>query len=180
MKKRFVLVAMALLLALAGVASVIAGPPDKDLGQGWKEYVTVKVDWDGDPSHTADWNVYAGPYWVALHPDSGKNVGDWVAGCSSCLTMEYTFKFVGNTLQFSETYVSGVEAYPQTHHVVLHVFSVADNVVTYKGSVTARYDFPGSAAGVTRMDVIQYIVKANDGVVFYFHYDEVEYIQPNA
>ena len=177
MKTKIVLVCVAVMLVLASVSPVIAGPPGKGLGQGWKEYVTVKVDWDGNPLHQGDWNVYAGPYRVELY---GGTVGAFVTGCSACLEMIYTFTFVGNTLQFDEIYVSGVEAYPQTHHVVLHVAGTADGVVTYTGSITARYDFPGSAAGVTRMDVIQYKVVVTDGVVTIFHYDEVEYIQPNA
>jgi hypothetical protein len=173
MKNMVVLLIVVFLLA--AVTPAMAGPPDKGLGQGWKEYVTVKVDWDGNPSDEADWNVYAGPYYVTLHPSY--TVGDFVTGCSACLDMSsYTFSFVGKTLQFSETYVSGVEAYPQTHHVVLH----NDGTGVYTGSITARYDFPGSAAGVTRMDVIQYTVTTSGRLVTAFHYDEVEYIQPSA
>lgn len=113
------------------------------------------------------------PYWVELH---GCIVGDPIGGGDEALEMLREFNFVGNTLQFSETYVPTVEAFPQTHHVVLH----NDGTGVYTGSITARYDFPGSAAGVTRMDVIQFTVTASDGIVTDFHHNEVEYIQTNV
>jgi hypothetical protein len=160
------------LLSMAGTA--FAGPVDKGMGKGWSEYVTVKVDWNGDPLVMGDWNVYAGPYYVTLH---GGSVGDFITGASEVLDMSnYNFVFKGDTLQFDEVYVSGVEAFPQTHHVALH----NDGTGVYTGSITARYNFPGSSAGVTRMDVMQYTVTTSGGLVTAFHYDEVEYIQTHV
>lgn len=173
MKRTMIFIAV--LLLLAAITPVMAGPPGKGLGKGWEQYVTVKVDWNGNPGQMADWNVYAGPHYVELH---GGTKGDFVTGCSACLDMSsYVFVFTGNnhTLQFNETYVSGVEAHPQTHHVVLHF-----NGTAYVGSITARYDFPGSAAGVVRMDIVQYTIVVSGGSVTSFHYDEVEYVQPKA
>jgi len=177
MKAKLMITTMIVLFAvtlLTTLGTAYAGPVDKALGKGWSEYVTVKVDWDGTPSDLANWWVYAGPYYVALH---GGVVGDKVTGADNTLDMSsYVFKFVGSTLQFDETYVSGVEAFPQTHHVVLH-----DDVTgVYTGSITARYDFPGSTTGVTRMDVIQYTVTTSGGIVTAFHYNEVEYIQTHV
>lgn len=146
----------------------------KGMGKGWPYYVDVVVDWDGDPNNMGDWNVYAQQYFVDTH--SGYNVGDFITGCSACLDMSnYNFVFKGNTLQFDETYVSGVIAYPQTQHVVLHD---NDGEGVYTGSDVARYDFPDEIGQYIRMDVFEYTVTTTDGVVTDFHYVEKEYKKP--
>ena len=182
MKKGLILGLFTLMLLSTGI--VFAGPFNKRLGQGWSQYATIKVDWDGNLAHAGSWNVYAGPYYVTLHPSY--TVDQFVTGCagggtpSSCLDMSsYNFVFIGNTLQFDEVYVLGVDAFPQTHHVVLQ----NDGTGVYTGSITARYDYPGSSGGpttVTRMDVIKYTVTTSGGTVTGFHYDEVEYVQTNV
>ncbi len=170
MKQEMVLVIMIPLVLMAAFAPAVVG-----IGEGWSEYVTVVVSWDGNPANQGNWKVLAGPYYVVLHPTY--SVGQFVTGCTACLDMSsYSFTFTGSTLQFSETYVSGVEAFPQTHHVVLHT----SDGVTYTGSITARYDFPGSPAGQTRMDVIQYTVVTSSGQVTSFTYNEVEYVQTHV
>jgi hypothetical protein len=69
--------------------------------------------------------------------------------------MNYVFTCVGNTLQFDETYVPIVPAFPQTHHVVLQDL---DGDGTYEGTLTARYEWP---IGTRRMDVIEYVVEVD-------------------
>ena len=147
----------------------------RDMGNGWPYYVDILVDWDPTEDNLGDWNVYAQEYWLETHPGSGKEVGDLITGCSNCLEMDYDFEFVGSALKFEETYVSGVEAYPRTHMVVLHD---KDGDGTYTGSITARYDFPREIGEYIRMDVIEYTVKTDDGRVTDFHYVEKEYKKP--
>jgi len=140
-------------------------------GKGWLHYVDIVVEWDGNPSHAGSWNVYA------INVD-GDDIGEWIAGCTgggvpdSCLNMSsYNFEFKGKTLQFDETYVSGVTAYPQTHHVVLH----DDGKGVYTGRNTARYDFP-TRPGRIFMDVMDYEVKTDEsGNITEFKYIEHEF-----
>ena len=96
-------------------------------------------------------------------------------GCNDCLEMIYDFSFKGNTLQFEEVYVDAAIAHPQTHNVVL---KDNDGDGTYEGAITARYDAPWSATCPVRMDVIDYTVATNDGVVGDFNYIEHEYCLP--
>ncbi len=148
-------------------------PTDLSRGNGWPHYVDVVVSWKGDETVAGSWDVYA-----INKPDY--DFGDHVTGCDaggppdSCLSMSYDFVFKGKTLQFDETYVSGVEAYPQTHHVVLHEKEPG----VYTGSIEARYDFPSEIGQYIRMDVIDYTVKANDNVVTDFYYVEHEFKKP--
>ena len=146
----------------------------KSMGNGWPYYVDILVDWDPNTGNSGDWNVYAQQYYVDTHP--GYNVGDFITGCSACLDMSsYDFVFKGNTLQFDETYVPGVIAYPQTHHIVLHD---SDGDGVYTGSDVARYDFPSEAGQYIRMDVLEYTVTTENGQVTQFHYVEKEYKKP--
>jgi len=146
-------------------------PIDLSRGNGWPHYVDIVVTWDGDPTHAGSWNVYA-----INHPSY--SFGTWITGCagggipSSCLDMSsYSFEFKGKTLQFDETYVSSVTAYPQTHHVVLR----DDGSGVYTGSNTARYDFPTRPDRIY-MDVIDYEVTTDgSGNVTWFEYVEHEY-----
>lgn len=138
------------------MAQGIGQPP----GQGWVYYAYIEVTWDGS-SANGDWWVFA--------PDETP-----LSGCNDCLGMEYDFECLGNTLQFSETYVAVVPAFPQTHHVVLHD---NDGDGTYTGSITARYEWP---LGTRRMDVIEYEVIVNENCeVTSFFYTEHEFKQKN-
>jgi len=141
MKKLFlVLLISAMLLISVGLVTA------KGMGKGWVYYAYIDVTWDGS-SANGNWHVY--------DPDDNH-----LTGCDDCLEMEYDFVCIGNTLQFDETYVEVVPAYPQTHHVVLHD-NDGDNV--YTGWITARYDWP---IGVTRMDVIEYEIEVNVNLFF--------------
>jgi hypothetical protein len=176
MKKKGSSIISAMLVILLFVAiSLLAVFPasSKEMGKGWPHYVNVIVDWDPTEDNLGDWNVYAQEYYVETHP--GYNVGDWITGCSDCLEMEYDFEFVGSILKFEEIYVSGVDAYPQTHAVVLHD---PDGDGVYTGSITARYDFPSERGQFIRMDVIEYTVTTIDDTVTYFYYVEKEYKKP--
>jgi hypothetical protein len=88
--------------------------------------------------------------------------------------MSYEFVCKGKTLQFDETYVDTVQAFPQTHHVVLHD---RNRDGTYSGWITARYEYP---VGTRRMDVIAYEVQVDeDCSVTDFFYREYEYKHKN-
>jgi len=168
--KKIILGLLISVMLVMSVSLVMA----KGMGKGWPYYVDVEVDWDGDPNNMGDWNVYAQQYFVDTH--TGYSVGDLITGCSACLDMSsYNFVCKGNTLQFDETYVEGVNAYPQTHHVVLHD---NDGDSVYTGFDTARYDYQGSIEGThIRMDVLEYEVEVGEGcTVTDFHYIEHEYV----
>jgi hypothetical protein len=153
MKKRL-FIALLCFLFLGGAAI------GKDLGKGWIYYAYIEVSWDGI-SDQGNWYVFA--------PD-----GTPLTGCDDCLDMEYAFKCVGKTLQFDETYVEVVPAFPQTHHVVLHD---TDGGGTYTGAITARYEWP---LGTRRMDIIEYEVTVDENCeVMEFLYKEHEYKQKN-
>lgn len=92
-------------------------------------------------------------------------------GCNDCLKMNYDWSFKGKTLQIDETYVSGVDAYPQTHHVALQD---QDGDEVYKGSITARHDFPTCPDHIY-MDVIDYEVTTDGWTVTGFKYVEHKY-----
>ncbi len=161
MKKKLVVfvVAMAVLLVFSSFVSVNALAPRK----GWIHYVDIEVTWDGS-SPEGSWYVYA-------VNKEGYDLGDLITGCDDCLEMHYNFEFRGNTLSFDETYVPSVSAYPQTHHVVLHD---PDGDGVYTGKSTARYDFP-TRPNQIYMDVIEYEITTEDGVVTWFFYVQHEY-----
>jgi len=151
------LMAVALVLSFTSLASASL----RGAGKGWPDYVDIHVTWDPSMGNYGDWNVY------------NAETGSFITGCSNCLNMDYDFKFIGKTLQFEEVYVPGVEAYPQTHHVVLHDQD-GDNI--YTGSITARYDYQ---PGYIYMDVVEYKVTTNgNGNVTYFEYWEHEHKKP--
>ena len=155
-------------LAMIAPMTVIATKPEpQTLGKGWPAYVYIEVDWDGS-SQYGDWNVYADQLYVDTY---GGDIGDFITGGTDNIEMNYDFVFRGNTLQFDETYVSGVIAYPQIQHVVLH----DDGTGIYTGYDVARYDFPGELGTWIRMDVMEYEVIVEDGTVVSFHYTEHEY-----
>lgn len=165
--KKLLILAMVLstLLALPAIGYAL---PER---RAWIHYVDIEVTWDGDPDHAGSWDVFA----VNVE---GYDPGDWITGCAgggapdTCLDMSnYVFTFRGSTLQFDETYVSTVTAYPQTHHVVLHD---RDRDGTYTGKDTARYDFP-TRPGQIYMDVLEYEVITEDSEVVWFGYVEHEY-----
>lgn len=158
------------LLAVSMVApmTVMAIKPEpKTMGKGWSPYVWIEVDWDGS-SQYGDWHVYADQLYVETY---GGEIGDHITGGDGILEMNYEFVFKGNTLQFDETYVEGVIAYPQTQHVVLH----DDGTGTYTGYDVARYDFPSEEGVWIRMDVLEYEVVVENSQVISFHYVEHEY-----
>jgi len=162
--KKFItgLLSLALVLTVATVVKAGQGTPESE---GWTPYHDVYVTWDG-VSVLGDW-------WVDLDLDGDL---DENYGCDDCVGVDYDFEFKGKTLQFEEVYVSGVEAYPQTHHVVLND---SDGDGVYEGSITARYDYEASFACPVRMDVIEYVVDTNSvGTDDYFNYVENEYCLP--
>ncbi|MBI2855541.1 MAG: hypothetical protein HYX93_01690, partial [Chloroflexi bacterium] len=144
--KRLVIVGIVAVLAvLWGVVPALAGgggggisnPPGNPL------YVIIEVTWDGDPSHAGSWTVW-GPRF-----DPVVDTGTILASCpgggapSTCLDMSgFQFTLRGKTLHFDETYVPGVDASPQTHHVVLND---VDGDGTYTGSLSAAKYIWGGA-----------------------------------
>jgi hypothetical protein len=160
-KSALIVTSLFCIFILTGVAMAWDPAPPKGMGKGWVEYAYVEVMWDGNPSNLADW-------WV-FNPD-----GTPRGGCAACLEMDYEFVCVGKTLQFDETYVDVVPAFPQTHHVLLHDL---DGDGIYTGWITARYEWP---LGTRRMDVIAYEVAVDGGCnVTNFFYREYEYKQKN-
>mgnify|MGYP001600448151 CR=1 FL=1 len=133
-------------------------------GNGVPLYVTIEVNWDG--TGDGDWTVW-GPKWA---PEVG--TGTILSSCIDCLEMNYDFVFKGKTVQFDELYVSGVDATPQTRHVVLQDI---DGDGTYTGSLSAeRYEFPGVDA--LYMDRIDYEVSFDsDKNLTGFRYLEYEH-----
>lgn len=87
--------------------------------------------------------------------------------------MNYEFTFRGNTVHFDETYVPGVNATPQTRHVVLHD---RDGDGTYTGSLSAQhYTWEGTGT-VLYMDRIDYDITFDEnGDVTNFHYLQYEH-----
>jgi hypothetical protein len=160
MKKQIMSLFMISVL-LVSVGMVMATwEPTKGMGKGWVPYAYIEVGWD-DITSMGDWNVY-------------DPKGLFLTGCEECLEMEYEFKCVGKTLQFDETYVEVVPAFPQTHHVVLQETDVEG---TYVGSITARYEWP---LGTRRMDVIDYEVSVDENCeATNFFYTEYEYKHKN-
>src|SRR3989344_4703290 len=150
----------ALMLGATIVPAFAAGPTNSN---GLTPYADVYVAWDGVAGSLGDWNV-----------DTDLN-GTTDYGCNDCLEMIYDFSFKGNSLQFEEVYVDAAIAHPQTHNVVL---KDNDGDGTYEGAITARYDAPWSATCPVRMDVIDYTVATNAGVVGDFNYIEHEYCLP--
>lgn len=160
----FLAIAVVLMIGVTKVAYAGSGTPYND--KGWRPYADVYVTWDGI-SAKGDW-------WVDKDLDG--DVTDDNYGCNDCVGVDYDFLFKGKTLQFDEVYVSGVDAHPQTHHVVLNDL---DNDGVYKGSITARYDYDASLACPVRMDVIEYTIDTNQlGSDNYFNYIENEYCLP--
>lgn len=169
--KKLIAIAMAvaLLLALTGGPAVAAGgggginnPPGNPL------YVIIEVTWDGDPDHGGDWTVW-GPMWAPVV--GGSTI---LAQCTDCLDMSgYTFTFHGKTVHFDEEYVSGVDACPQVHHVVLRDL---DGDGTYTGSNPAsKYTFP-DRPGELYHDRIDYEISFDSsGGVTNFRYLEYEH-----
>jgi hypothetical protein len=164
--------ALALLLGLAATPVMAGGggggidnPPGNPL------YVIIEVTWDG-VSANGDWTVW-GPKWA---PEVG--TGTVLSSCTDCLEMNYTFTFHGKTVQFDEVMVEGVDATPQSKHVVL---KDEDGDGTYTGSLAAGHYFPwapepdGSWA-IHYLDRIDYdITFDQDGNVTNFHYLEYEH-----
>ncbi len=84
--------------------------------------------------------------------------------------MNYSFKFVGKTVQFDETYVLTVDGRPQVHNVVL---KDVDGDGTYTGSLpAARYNLQ---EGYIYMDRIDYEVSFSNGKVIHMRYLEYEH-----
>jgi len=131
--------------------------------KGWINYIDIEVTWDGIPEHYGTWTAIAVNY-RDFTPGT-------VVGFSDTFEMEYDFELRGSILSFDEVYVSGVEAHPQEHHVVLHD---SDGDGIYTGTCTVRFDWPGVTEFIC-MDVIEYEVTTADGVVTNFEYVEHEY-----
>jgi hypothetical protein len=169
--KKLIAIAMAvaLLLALTGGPAVAAGgggginnPPGNPL------YVIIEVTWDGDPDNGGAWTVW-GPKWAPV-----VGTGTVLTSCTDCLDMSgYTFTFHGKTVHFDEEYVSGVDACPQVHHVVLRDL---DGDGTYTGSDPAsKYTFP-TRPGELYHDRIDYEISFDSsGGVTNFRYLEYEH-----
>ncbi len=155
-----VLISFALFFALTDTVEAGMGTPE---GKGWTPWADVHVTWNG-VSDLGNW-------WVDKNLDG--NVLDDNYGCDDCVGVDYNFRFKGKTLQFEEVYVDAVEAYPQTHHVVL---TDIDGDGLYEGSITARYDYNASVGCPVRMDVIEYVIDINlEGQDGFFSYIENEY-----
>ena len=152
-----------LCLALGGPA--LAGGIDDP--KGFPLYVIIEVSWDG-VSPKGDWTVW-GPKW-----DPEVDTGTVLSSCTNCLEMDYEFTFRGKTVHFDEVYVPGVNATPQTRHVIL---TDKDGDLIYTGSLSAQhYTFP---TGRMCMDRIDYEITFNEnGDVLDFHYFEYEHCKP--
>ncbi|MBA7701119.1 hypothetical protein ES703_109850 [subsurface metagenome] len=184
MKKKFISILLALVLVLVMATPVMAAkgggggindPPGNPL------FVIIEVTWDGDLTDgnndgcadSSTWTVW-GPAWAPVV--GGTTI---LAGPSTdALDMSgYTFTFHGKTVHFDEAYVSGVDACPQVHHVVLHD---KDGDLTYTGSDPAsKYTFPPSRPdriGVFH-DRIDYEITFDSisGSVTHFRYLEYEH-----
>ena len=177
--KKIIAIAMAvvLLLALTGGPAVAAGsggginnPPGNPL------YVIIEVTWDGTLTDadqdgfqdSSTWTVW-GPMWAPVV--GGSTI---LAQATDCFDMSvYTFTFRGKTVHFDEEYVSGVDACPQVHHVVLHD---VDGDGTYTGSDPAsKYTFP-TRPGELYHDRIDYEISFDSsGGVTNFRYLEYEH-----
>jgi len=147
--------------AAAAGGGGINDPPGNPL------YVIIEVTWDG-VSTNGDWTVW-GPKWAPV-----VGTGTVLSSCTDCLDMSgYTFTFRGKTVHFDEEYVSGVDACPQVHHVVLHD---VDGDGTYTGSDPAsKYTFP-TRPGELYHDRIDYEISFDSfGGVTNFRYLEYEH-----
>lgn len=170
MKKIAILaVALVLLLGLT-VTSVMAGggggginsPPGNPL------YVIIEVTWDGDADQMGNWTVW-GPKWAPV-----VGTGTVLTSCTDCLDMSgYTFTSHGKTVHFDEEYVSGVDACPQVHHVVLRDL---DGDGEYTGSDPAsKYTFPTRPGELYHDRIDYWITFDEDGNVTDFRYLEYEH-----
>ncbi|MBI2872351.1 MAG: hypothetical protein HYY00_04085 [Chloroflexi bacterium] len=172
-----VVAALALVGLLAAIAPAMAGGGGGGIDdpKGDPLYVIIEVTWDGDPSHAGSWTVW-GPRWAPV-----VGTGTILASCpgggdpSTCLDMSgYQFTFKGKTMQFDEVYVSGVDASPQSHHVVL---ADVDGDGVYIGSLSAaKYIWADAASSSTLYhDRIDYEVTVSGGAVTNFRYLEYEH-----
>ena len=176
MKRACIVAVVALLFVWhAGPAVAAGGNHGIDDPAGNPLYVIIEQVWDGNPAHAASWTVW-GPRFA---PELG--TGTILASCpgggapSSCIDMSgFTFRVAGKTLQFDETYVPGVDATPQTHHVVLHD---DDGDGVYTGSLSAaRYVWGGAAPSSTLYhDRIDYEVTVTNGAVTAYRFVEYEH-----
>ncbi len=178
MKRALIAAVFVALLAGGAIPAVAAGGQSShgiDNPAGNPLYVIIEQVWDGNPAHAASWTVW-GPRYA---PELGS--GPILASCpaggapSSCIDMSgFSFVLKGNTMQLDETYVPGVDATPQTHHVVLHD---VDGDGVYTGSLSAeRYVYVGSnPSGTLYHDRIDYQVTVTDGAVTAYRYLEYEH-----
>lgn len=161
----FAMLVLLVLLLVIGLPAVAGGGGGGiNNPAGVPLYVIIEVDWDGQ-SAKGDWTVW-GPRW---DPSVGGTV---LASCTACLAMNYQFTFHDKTVQFDEAYVSGVDATPQIHHVVLRDVN-GDG--TYTGSLSAaRYTY--DPAAILYLDRIDYTITFDeDDQVTTFRYLQYEH-----
>lgn len=163
---------LALWAGIGNHGGVAAGGIDDP--SGVPLYVIIEVTWDGSSLDADDDHSTDSSSWTVWGPRYSPQVGGTsLSTCSDCLDFGgFVVDFKGRTLQFDETYVSGVNATPQTRHVVL-TDPDGDNV--YAGSLAAeRYEFEGVWA--LYMDRIDYTVTVDgSGNVMDFRYLEYEH-----
>lgn len=182
MKKKFLSVLFVLVLVLSfslvtavPVAAARGGGGGINDPLGNPLYVIIEVTWDGDFTDADQDGYQDSTTWTVWGPEWAPVVGGTIlAQATDCFDMGvYTFTFHGKTVHFDEEYVSGVDACPQVHHVVLHDI---DGDGKYTGSDPAsKYTFP-TRPGELYHDRIDYEITFDSfGAVTNFRYLEYEH-----